>query len=232
MEDDLRRRNKKMIKLYGIGVGPGDSELLTLKAVRIIEKCDVIIAPSAMAGRTSIALDTAKEFIKEGTEVIIKQFPMGGEDQEEKIYEAFKTIEEKLREGKNIGFLTIGDPFVYSTYIYLLKYIEEKGYETETIPGITSFCACASLAKEPLVIGNEPLLIVPGDRLDCIKDEKHIIIMKVYRHEENIINFLDSKGFNYVYVKKAGREGELVIRDRAEILKNREYMSLIIANRS
>lgn len=221
-----------MVKLYGIGVGPGDSELLTLKAVRIIEKCDVIIAPSAMAGGTSIALDTAREFIKEGTEIIIKQFPMGGEDQEEKIYEAFKTIEEKLREGKNIGFLTIGDPFVYSTYIYLLKYIEEKGYKTETIPGITSFCACASLAKEPLVIGNEPLLIVPGDRLDCIKDEKYIVIMKVYRHEEKIINFLDSKGFNYVYIKKAGREGEEVIRDREEILKNREYMSLIIANRS
>ena len=221
-----------MAKLYGVGVGPGDSELLTLKAVKIIGNCDVIIAPSAMEGGTSIALDTAREFIKEGTEVIVKQFPMGGETQEQKIYEAFKTIEDKLKQGKNIAFLTIGDPFVYSTYIYLLKYIEDKGYETETIPGITSFCACASLAKQPLVIGDEPLLIVPGDKLECIKDEKYIVIMKVYKQEEKILDYLDDKGFNYVYVKKAGREGEQVIRDRDEILRNREYMSLIIANRS
>ena len=220
-----------MAKLYGVGVGPGDSELLTLKAVKIIGNCEVIVAPSAMEGGTSIALDTAREFIKEGTEVIVKQFPMGGEKQEEKIYEAFKTIEDKLSEGKNIAFLTIGDPFVYSTYIYLLKHIEEKGYETETIPGITSFCACASLAKQPQVIGDEPLLIVPGDKLQCIKDEKYIVIMKVYKQEEKILDYLDDKGFNYVYVKKAGREGEQVIRDREEILRNREYMSLIIANR-
>ena len=220
-----------MAKLYGVGVGPGDRELLTLKAVRIIGSCEVVIAPSAMAGGKSIALDTAKEFIKEGTEVIIKHFPMGGEEQEGKIYEAFKTVEEKLKEGKNIAFLTIGDPFVYSTYIYLLKYIEEQGYETETIPGITSFCACASLAKEPLVIGDEPLLIIPGDKLECIKDEKYIVIMKVYKQEEKIINHLDKLGFSYVYVKKAGREGEQVIRDKEEILKNREYMSLIIAHR-
>ena len=220
-----------MAKLYGVGVGPGDSELLTLKAVRIIGSCEVVVAPSAMAAGKSIALETAEEFIKEGTEVIIKHFPMGGEEQEAKIYEAFEVIEEKLKAGKNVAFLTIGDPFVYSTYIYLLKYIEEKGYETETIPGITSFCACASIAKEPLVIGNEPLLIIPGDRLDCIKDEKNVVIMKVYKLEEKIINYLDKEGFNYVYVKKAGREGQAVIRDREEIIKSKEYMSVIIAHR-
>lgn len=220
-----------MAKLYGVGVGPGDSELLTLKAVRIIRSCQVVVAPSAMAGGKSIALDTAREFIQENTEIIIKHFPMGGAEQEDKIYEAFKTIEDKLSQGMDVAFLTIGDPFVYSTYIYLLKYIEEKGYETETIPGITSFCACASLAGEPLVIGDEPLLIVPGDRLDAIKDEKYIVIMKVYKLEEAIIDYLDKAGFKYVYVKRAGRDGQEVIRDREEIIKQREYMSIIIAHR-
>lgn len=220
-----------MAKLYGVGVGPGDSELLTLKAVRIIKSCQVVVAPSAMAGGDSIALTTAREFINEGTEIIVKHFPMGGAEQEDKIYEAFKTLEEKLKEGKNIAFLTLGDPFVYSTYIYLLKYIEEKGYETETIPGVTSFCACASIAKEPLVIGDEPLLILPGDRLDSINDEKYVVIMKVYKMEEDIINFLDKKGFTYVYIKKAGRIGQEILRDRKEIIKQREYMSIIIAHR-
>lgn len=220
-----------MAKLYGVGVGPGDKELLTLKAVKVIENADVIVVPSAMSGGKSIAHEAAEEYIKEGTEVLVKHFPMGGEEQEKKIYEAFKAIEEKLKEGKDVAFLTIGDPFVYSTYIYLLKYIEEHGYETETVPGITSFCACASIAKTPLVIGDEPLLIIPATRLDCIKDEKHLVIMKVYKIEEKVINTLEEKGYDYVYIKRAGREGQEVIRSKEEIVKQKEYMSLIIATK-
>ncbi|MCJ7688738.1 MAG: cobalt-factor II C(20)-methyltransferase [Clostridiaceae bacterium] len=220
-----------MGKLYGVGVGPGDKELLTLKAVRIIEMCNVIVAPSAMGDGKSIALQTAEDYIREGSEIMIKQFPMGGEEQEQKIYKAFKAIEEKLKEGKNVAFLTIGDPFVYSTYIYLLKYIEKHGFDTETIPGITSFCACASLAKQPLVIGDEPLLIMAASNIQNIGTEKFLVIMKVYKVEEEVINVLEEKGFDYVYVKKAGRQGQQVLRNKEDILKNKEYMSLIIANR-
>lgn len=224
-----------MAKLYGIGVGPGDKELLTLKAVRIIQSCEVVVVPSSMEGSMrSIALETARDFIKEGTEVIVKYFPMAGGENEvsQKVYEAFETIEKKLKAGKNVAFFTIGDPFVYSTYIYLLEHMEKLGYDTETVPGITSFCACASLAKEPLVIGDEPLLILPASRVDDIRDEKFVVIMKVFKLEEKVISKLEEKGFKYVYVKKAGREGQEVIRDRNEIINNREYMSLIIASRS
>jgi precorrin-2/cobalt-factor-2 C20-methyltransferase len=220
-----------MAKLFGVGVGPGDKELLTLKAVRVIQNSDVVVVPSAMSGGKSIALETAEEFINENTEIIVKHFPMGGAEQEQKIYEAFVDIEKSLEEGKNVAFLTIGDPFIYSTYIYLLKHVEEKGYETETVPGITSFCACASLAKEPLVIGDEPLVIMPSGAIDTIKDEKNLVIMKVYKNEEKIIKKLEEEGFEYVYVKKAGREGQEVIRDRERIIASREYMSLIIAHR-
>lgn len=220
-----------MTKLYGVGVGPGDKELLTLKAVRVIESCEVIVAPSAMKGGSSIALNIAKDFISDDKEVIIKQFPMGGDEQEEKIFEAFKTIEEKLKEGKNVAFLTLGDPFVYSTYIYLLKYIEDHGFQVETVPGITSFCASASLAQRPLVIGENSLLILPASQVNEIKDEKYVVIMKVYKREDEVLRVLEEKGFNYVYVKKAGREGEEILYKREEILNNKEYMSLIIANR-
>lgn len=220
-----------MAKLYGVGVGPGDKELLTLKAVRVIGDCDVVVVPSAMSGGKSIALETAEDFIKEGTEILVKHFPMGGAEQEDKIYEAYEAIEEKLNAGKNVAFLTIGDPFIYSTYIYLLKHVEKKGFETETVPGITSFCACASLAKEPLVIGDEPLTIMPSSSIDTIKEERNIVIMKVYKNEEKVVNILEEKGFEYVYVKKAGREGQEVIRNKEKILENKEYMSLIIAHR-
>ena len=218
--------------LYGIGVGPGDEELLTLKAVNIIKKCEVIVAPSAKDGDRSIAFDTAKNFVDESKEVIIKHFPMGGKEQEGKIFEAFKTIEERLNEGKNVAFLTIGDPFVYSTYIYLLEHIKNKGYKTETVPGITSFCAAASLAGQSIVIGDERVLILPASQVDKITDEKFVVIMKVYRKEENVLNVLEEKGFKYVCVKRAYREGQEILRNREDILKSRDYMSLIMAQRN
>ncbi|GAA0122459.1 MAG: cobalt-factor II C(20)-methyltransferase [Clostridium argentinense] len=223
---------KKQGTLYGVGVGPGGEELLTLKAVKVIESCDVIIAPSAKAGGVSIAYETAKNFIKDNQEVVISHFPMGKPDKEEKVYNAFKTIEEYLKEGKDVAFLTIGDAFVYSTYIYLLKYIKEQNYKTETVPGITSFCASASIADRILVIGDEPLLIVPGSRIDSIKDEKYVVIMKFYNQEEKVLDFLDEKGFDYVCVQRAYREGEKILSTREEILNEKDYMSLIIAHRN
>lgn len=217
--------------LYGIGVGPGDKELLTIKAVRAIENSDIVIAPSALEGGESIALDTAREYIKEDTEIVIKHFPMGKKNRVEKAREAYEFIEEKLNEGKNVSFLTIGDPYVYSTYIHMLKHMEERGFHVETIPGITSFCAAASLVDRTLVVGDNPLMILPATRINDIKDEKYVVIMKVYKHEENVVNFLEEKGFDYVYVSRAGREGQLILTDKEEIKNARDYMSLILASR-
>jgi len=87
-----------MAKLYGVGVGPGDKELLTIKAIRTIGKCDVIVVPSAMNGGKSIAHEIAEEYINNNSEVLVKHFPMGGAEQESKIYEAFKSIEKMLKD--------------------------------------------------------------------------------------------------------------------------------------
>ncbi|MBE6063020.1 MAG: cobalt-factor II C(20)-methyltransferase [Clostridium butyricum] len=220
-----------MATLYGIGVGPGDKELLTVKAVRIIESCDVIVAPSAFENGESIALETAREYIKEGTEVVIKHFPMGKKDRVIKALEAYEFIESKLREGKNVAFLTIGDPYVYSTYTHMLTHMKQDGFEVVTVPGITSFCAAASLVDRTLVIGNENLVVMPATKVNEITNEKFIVVMKVYKHEEEVLNVLEEKGFDYVYVSRVGREGQLVLTDREEILKVRDYMSLIIASR-
>ncbi|WP_138207187.1 cobalt-factor II C(20)-methyltransferase [Haloimpatiens lingqiaonensis] len=220
-----------MAKLYGIGVGPGDTELLTLKAVRIIQNSNIIVVPSAKNGGKSIAYDTVKEFIKKDAEVLVMHFPMGGPEQEIKIRENAKEVEKKLSMGQDVVFLTIGDPFIFSTYIYLLQNLKYDGFEVETIPGITSFCACASVANEHLVIGDEPLLVLPATRLDTVKGQKNLAIMKVYKIEEEVLDFLDSNGYEYVYIKKAGREGQEIIRNREDILKSREYMSLIIAHK-
>lgn len=221
-----------MATLYGIGVGPGDKELLTVKAVRIIQSCDVIVAPSATYGGESIALETAREYIREDSEIVIKHFPMGKKDRVLKALESYEFIESKLREGKNVAFLTIGDPYVYSTYSHMLKHMRDDGFQVETIPGITSFCAAASLVDRTLVVGNENLVVMPATKVKEITDEKFIVVMKVYKHEEEVLNTLEEKGFDYIYASRVGREGQIVLTDREEILKVRDYMSLIIASRS
>ncbi len=220
-----------MAKLYGIGVGPGDSELLTIKAVNAIKQCDIIVSPVAVEGGESVAYETAKEYIGKDTEVILKHFPMGKKDRVEKAKDAYKYIENEINSGKTVGFLTIGDPYVYSTYIHMLKHMKENGIEVITIPGVTSFCAAASLVNRTLVIGNEPLLILPAARISDIKDEKYVVIMKVYKKEEEVLNLLEEKGFDYVCVQKVGRDGERVLENRDDIINSREYMSLIIASR-
>ena len=220
-----------MATLYGIGVGPGDKELLTVKAVRIIEKCQVIVTPCATLDGESIALETAREYIKPGTEVIIKHFPMGKKDRVIKALQAYELIEARLREGKDVAFLTIGDPYVYSTYSHMLKHVRDCGFEVQTIPGITSFCAAASLVNRTLVVGDERLVVMPATKVKEITDEKFIVVMKVYKREEEVLDILEEKGFDYVYASRVGREGQTVLSDREEILKSREYMSLIIASR-
>ena len=166
-----------------------------------------------------------------GGNAIVAKYMGEGKNQEAKNKEAYDFIEEKLKEGKNVSFLTIGDPYVYSTYIHMLKHMEERGFHVETVPGITSFCAAASLVDRTLVVGDNPLMILPATRVKDIKDEKYVVIMKVYKHEETVVDFLEEKGFDYVYVSRAGREGQLILTDNEEIKQARDYMSLILASR-
>ena len=156
---------------------------------------------------------------------------MGKKDRVIKALEAYEFIEARLREGKDVAFLTIGDPYVYSTYSHMLKHVRDCGFEVQTIPGITSFCAAASLVNRTLVVGDEKLVVMPATKVNEITDEKFVVIMKVYKHEEEVLDILEEKGFDYVYASRVGREGETVLTEREEILKVRDYMSLIIASR-
>lgn len=218
--------------LFGIGVGPGDKELLTVKAVNAIKRCSVIVAPAAKEDNGySIAYETAKDYIDKESTVYLKHFPMGTSDKKEKIHKIYILIEEKLRQGNDVAFLTIGDPYIYSTYIQLLQFIKEKNYEVKTIPGIPSFCAAASASDSTLVIGDEILTIMPASKVSQIKDQKYIVIMKVYKKEKEILDILDQRGFSYTYVSRCGRDGEKILRNREDILENCDYMSLIIAHR-
>ena len=122
-------------KLYGIGVGPGDSELMTVKAARIVGEADVIITPKTEKKDGSVALNIAKPYIQEHTEIVPVVFPMVLDDatQQEGWEEAKRVIVSYLEQGKNVVFLTLGDPMFYSTYMYVYRLIENTGFEIETI---------------------------------------------------------------------------------------------------
>ena len=148
-------------KFYGVGVGVGDEEELTLKAVRILKEADILVLPEAKKSEGSTAFEIVKNYLREDAEKLFLEFPMLEDVKEkEKIrVENAKAIREELEKGKNVVFLTIGDPMIFSTYTYILEHLEETDV-VETVPGITSFGSMASRLNIPLVIGDEDLKIV------------------------------------------------------------------------
>lgn len=147
--------------LYGVSVGPGDPENLTLKAVRVLKAADVIAAPSTGRNRQT-ALGIVADYIA-GKPVIDCVTPMSKDPAV--IAQAHDRIADDLcallDEGKNVAFITLGDVGVYSTYYYTHARVAARGYRTEVVPGVTSFCDAAARLGRPLCLGAEPLLIVP-----------------------------------------------------------------------
>lgn len=132
-------------KLYGVGVGPGDPKLMTYKAVETIQKCQVVAVPKS-GDSEQVALNIAKEFIKNQT-LIDCYMPMirDKEALRKQHEEVASELKGYLDKGQDIAFLTLGDPTIYSTYMYIHRLIKEMGYETEIIPGISSICSVVTL---------------------------------------------------------------------------------------
>lgn len=182
--------------LYGIGVGPGDSGLITKKAIDIIKDIDVIIAPISKMGKKSKAFQIAKPHLKENVESVELEFPMIDLDSEQDILRAkwkenAEVIAKLLEEGKNLAFLTLGDPMVYSTYSYIIPYLETIGIKPVTIPGITSFCASSAELGVPIVQGNETFCVLTQitsmEEFERYKDLfENILVMKPLSSRETI----------------------------------------------
>ena len=182
-------------KLYGIGVGPGDMELLTLKAARILKEVDVICAPHAGAEKESIALSIIQPLLDEREKkamVVQPLFPMKEDVNHLKKHwmEAAFIISDYLNHGKDVAFITLGDPSIFSTFTYVQKNLDGK-YDIEVIPGITSFTACAAAIGEPLVDKDETLTIVPKiDKSikDIIDKSANFVFMKTSRNSRKVEN--------------------------------------------
>lgn len=220
--------------LYGAGVGPGDPELMTLKTVRLIRENEFIALPGPEAKET-VAYQIAVQAVPELAEktLIPVEMPMthDREEMNRNHDRAADILEEYLKQGRNVVFLTLGDPTIYSTYLYVQKRIAARGYETRLVSGITSFCAAAARTNTPLVEWNEQLHILPAvHRLDSqLEQPGNYILMKSGRKMNQVKEILSRSGRDVVMVENCGMENEHIYRGVDEIPDDAGYYSLIIA---
>jgi precorrin-2/cobalt-factor-2 C20-methyltransferase len=227
---------------YGIGVGPGDPELLTVKAIKAIEKVDVLIAPKTEKKDGSVALTVAKPYLKKDVEIVYQVFPMvkGFAENSTDAWESNKQeILELLRSGKNVAFLTIGDPMFYSTYIYVFRLLENEGVDIQTIPGIPAFAAIGSQLGYPIVEGDDVLSIIPAtaspEKVEkAMQAADNVVLMKVYKNFEEVADMLDKNEMaeQAVLVSRAGLDDEKIIYDVVAHKKDKlNYLSTILTRK-
>ena len=183
-------------KLFGIGTGPGDPELLTIKAVNTIKNCDIIAVPEAGNDRTAFSI---VEKYLEGKELLECRFAMV-HDQAKRI-ESRQSVADSitgiLETGKDVGFITLGDPTTYSTYMYVHKIVVGRGYDAEIIPGITSYAAAAAAFGDALCEGSEALTLLSGhgENIELLLDRPGTkVIMKSGASFAQVLDRLKQRG--------------------------------------
>lgn len=221
---------------YGVGVGPGDPELLTLKAQRILRETDVIAVPDKGAGeKTALTIIGA---LAEGKPLLYCEAPMTRDPAKlEAAYgENARRIAEALDEGKTVAFITLGDPSIYSTYLYTHRKVLAMGYEARIIPGVPSFCAVAAALGDGLCEGSDRLLIVPAshrDLTDCLEVDANYVFMKAGRELGALREVLDGRGLldRAAMVENCGMAAERVYPRFADAPADSGYFSVVVVKR-
>ena len=226
---------------YGIGVGPGDPELLTVKAINAIKNSEIIIAPKTEKKSDSLALTIASPYLRADVQIVYQTFLMVKNFEESpKIFEDnVAEILSYLRAGKNVGFLTLGDPMFFSTYIYIFKLLKNHGVQIETVAGVPAFLAIAAKIGYPLAYGNDILSIIPATAENekisaALKNADAAVLMKVYKNFGEIAEILNVENLSEkaVLVSRCGLEGEKIITD-IDSHKNEKlnYLSTILTRK-
>jgi precorrin-2/cobalt-factor-2 C20-methyltransferase len=221
-------------KLFGVGLGPGDPELMTLRAHRLISGAKVVAYPT-LAGGKSFARAIAADAIAPGTREIVMDVPMSVERAPaQAAYDrGAAEIAGALDAGDDVVCLCEGDPFFYGSFMYLFARLSGR-YEVEVVPGVTSIAACAARAGRPLVARNERLTVLPGPLPEAelrarIEGAESVAIMKVGRHLAKIRAVIDDLGLTAqaVYVERASLPEEVVC-PLAQAPEKAPYFSMIL----
>ena len=211
--------------LIGIGVGPGDPDLLTVKAVTAIQNADIIMCPASKEDRPSIALSVVSSIIdkSKNQEIVKLIFPM---TKDKDVLEATwkknaKIMAEKVLLGKNVVYLTVGDPYLYSTWIYMHKDLEENypDMKISVIPGIVSIFTFAAKVGISIAEGSEKVAIIPSCYdLSSVKEiakySETMVFLKDGRYFDQVINVLKESGFPddsiFAIGQDLGTENEII----------------------
>lgn len=209
---------------YGIGVGPGDPELITVKAAKILAQLDVVFTAASTKNDYSVAYEIAKTYIPETAGVVYLSFRMTKRNtmrHQERGENAGKVLQ-VLRQGKDAAFLTLGDPLTYSTFSYLIWELKklEPDVNIRAIPGITSYQAAASRLMVPLAEGEESMLVLSGGQggeelKEAIDKADNIIMLKTYKNFDNILKTLEELNLvgHTIGISRCGLDGEEIITD-------------------
>ncbi len=205
---------------YVVGVGPGDPQLMTLRAANILKDCDVWFVPSAFENGGSMALKIASGVVSsEGKTILSHHFPMKqihrGEDPDAEVksawQEATKIIMATLGDGQDVVFPTLGDPAIYSTGFYICETLQEYGspFKVEIVPGVSAIGASSAAAAMPLCLGDERLVVIPAtfenERIrELLELSDVVVFMKVYKVMDRLVALLEELGLvdNAVLVER------------------------------
>lgn len=219
---------------YGVGVGPGDAEYMTLKAIRLIKENDIIAVPGKEPKESAaykIAVQNVHELAYK--ELIPIYMPMVKNRTliETSHIKGAKILEKFLDQGKNVVYITLGDPTIYCTFTYLQRILESDGYKTELVSGVPSFCASAARLNIPLAEWDEPLNIISARyKSDNFLDQTgNFVLMKSASNIKEVKEILQKSGRDVKAVIDCGMPSEKVFESADEIPDDAGYFSLIIA---
>ena len=230
--------------LYGIGIGPGDPDLITVKGARIISQCGHVFVPKARKSAESVARSIAEKHISPSAKIHEIVFPMTQDRATlmEHWRNSARQVAEVLQSGADACFLTLGDALLYSTYIYLIRSLKQilPAASIVTVPGVTAFSAAAALTNRPIGEGKRLVTVVPtADELRDVRRALEaggtVVLMKIANRLDAIIALLEEKGVidRSILVSRAGMEGQRIEAD-LRLLRGQDetlgYLSIIIVN--
>ena len=227
-------------RLYGIGVGPGDPELLTLKAARVLREVPVVAVPVTKPDGNSYALDIVSGMLQPEQKVLKLLFPMLKDVEAKSGYRraVAEAIFQELAAGRDVAFLTEGDPLFHSTFIYVLNELDSD-VSVEVVPGISSINAAAAQAQLPLVNADQRLAVIPATFEDeaalrrILREFDTVVLLKFHRHLDRLLDLLDELDLTEraVMIERASHAEGRVVRNvgtlRGEPV---HYLSLLIVH--
>ncbi|MBS6738453.1 MULTISPECIES: cobalt-factor II C(20)-methyltransferase [Enterobacteriaceae] len=228
-------------RLYALGIGPGASDLLTVRAARILGKLDVLYAPAGRKGGDSLALSIVREYLGEQTEIRCTHFPMSADSAEKEAVwdDVAAALSAETLAGKQVGFITLGDAMLFSTWVFLLQRLGRPDW-LEIVPGVTSFAAIAARTQIPLAMEQQSLAVVSctapeAEIKQALANHDSLVLMKVYGRFARVKALLADAGLldRAVMMAEATLPGEQCWRQLAEVSDEQPlpYFSTILVNK-